>query len=122
MLGTTSVVSSKFLRQSIYSRTVMDIFRVIANPIFSIHNPLVITLLTRLRVGLSHLHEHKYRQNFLDTRSPFCTCDGKSIESVEHYLLRCPNHARYRTVLFENLNSKRKPKLLRDTPLWQKVL
>ena len=32
---------------------------------------------------------------------------GKSIESVEHYLLHCPNHARYRTVLFENLNSRK---------------
>ena len=82
----------------------MDFFRVNANPIFSIHNPLGITLLTRLRIGLTHLREHKYGHNLLDTRNPFCTCDGKSIEFVEHYLLRCPNHARYRTVLFENLN------------------
>ena len=62
-----------------------------------------IILLTRLRVSL--LRDHKYRHNFLDTRNPFCSCDGKSIESVENYLLRCPNHARYRTVRFENLNS-----------------
>ena len=91
----------------------MDLFRVNANPIFSIHNPLGITLLTRLRICL--LREHKYGHNLLDTRSPFCTCDGKLIKFVEHYLLRCTNHARYRTVLFENLNSiKEKLNFLSD--------
>ena len=78
---------------NIFNKHYMDFFCVNADPIFSIHNPLGKTLLTRLRVGLSHLHEHRYQQDFVDTRYPFCTCECKSIESVEHYLLRSPNHA-----------------------------
>ena len=82
----------------------MAFFHVDANSIFRIHNSTGIKFLTRLRVGLSHLREHKYNHNFLDTPNPFCSCDGKSIESTDHYLLRCPNHAHSRAVLFENLN------------------
>ena len=81
-----------------------DMFRVNGNSIFKIHNPVVIKLLTRLRVGLSYLREHKYKYNLLDTPNPFCICDGKSIGSVEHYFIRCPNYVRSRTVLFEDLN------------------
>ena len=32
-----------------------------ANSVFDNHNPLGIKLITRLRLGLSHLHEHKFR-------------------------------------------------------------
>ena len=45
-----------------------------ANSIFDIRNPLGIKLLTRLRLGLSHLHEHKFRHCFQDTSSPLCEC------------------------------------------------
>ena len=38
-----------------------------ANSIFDIHNPLGIRLLTRLRLGLSHLHEHKCKHCFQNT-------------------------------------------------------
>ena len=37
------------------------------NPVFKIHDPIGLKLLTRLRVNLSHLREHKFRHNFLDT-------------------------------------------------------
>ena len=90
---------------NIFKSRYMSFFHVNANSIFGIHNSTGIKLLTRLRVGLSHLREHKYNHNFIDTSNPFCSCDGKSIESTEHYLLRCPNHTLYRDVLFENLNN-----------------
>ena len=83
----------------------MDFYRVNANSIFRILNPVGTKLLTRLRVGLSHLREHKYNHNFYDTDNPYCSCDGISNESVDHYLLCCPNYARSRIVLFVNLNS-----------------
>ena len=34
----------------------------------------VIKLLTRLRLGWSHLNEHKFNHNFDDCVNPFCTC------------------------------------------------
>ena len=50
-----------------------------ANSIFDIHNPLGIKLLTRLRLGLSHLHEHKFRHCFQNTLNPLWE-SGKDIE------------------------------------------
>jgi len=44
-------------------------------------------LLTRLRVGFSHLKEHKFRHNFQDTTDPFCECRSGDIENTQHYLL-----------------------------------
>ena len=76
----------------------MDFYQINADPIFGIHNPVGLRLLTKLRVGLSHLREHKFNHHFIE-------CDSMSVESVEYYLLRCPNHASSRNTLFENLTS-----------------
>ena len=62
-------------------------------------------LLTRLRLGLSHLREHKFRHNFNDTIDPFCLCGRNDIETSEHFLLRCPNYACLRLKLFDNLRN-----------------
>ena len=40
------------------------------NSLFSIHNPVGVKLLTRLRLQFSHLNEHKFRHGFEDTISP----------------------------------------------------
>ena len=40
--------------------------RTYASSIFDIHNPLVIKLLTRLHLDLSHLHEQKFRHYLQD--------------------------------------------------------
>ena len=44
---------------------------------------------THLRVGLSHLRDHKFKPSFLDTLNPICTC-GFDIETLNHFFLRCP--------------------------------
>ena len=73
---------------------------------FSIYNlidPPGLKLLTRLRVNLSHLREHKFRHNFLDTLNPLCSC-SLEIESTSHYLLRCPFYTNIRTALLDNIS------------------
>ena len=60
-------------------------------------------LLTRLRVGLSHLRAHKFSYNFQDTSHSFCPCSFHEKETVGHYLLYCPSHIASREVLFETL-------------------
>ena len=50
--------------------------KVKSRPVFSEHDPIGIKLLTRLRLGFSHLNEHKFRHNFGDTVSAMC--DGGS--------------------------------------------
>ena len=54
------------------------------------HNPHGIKLLTRLRVGLSHLREHKFRHNFQDSLDPF--------ETTIHFFLHCLNYSNQRKI------------------------
>ena len=46
----------------------------LAAPVNNIHNPLGLKLLTRLRLGLSHLNEHRFSHNFESCLNPLCTC------------------------------------------------
>ena len=62
-----------------------------------------LTLFTRLRLGLSHLGDHKFRHNFQDCVSPMCSC-VQDIETTTHLLLHCPNHHFARKTLFHKIN------------------
>ena len=73
------------------------------NSLFSMHNPVGIKLLTRLRLQLSHLNEHKFRNGFEDTISPMCS-SNMEIESNKHFLLRCHFYSSQRLELFDELN------------------
>ena len=50
---------------------------------FGIHNPIRMQLLTRLRLGFSHLNEQKFRHNFRDFINPLCEC------KLEQHLTFC---------------------------------
>ena len=52
-------------------------------------NPYGLKLLTRLRLGLSHMRYHKFRYNFQDCINPICAC-GLDRETTTHFLLHCP--------------------------------
>ena len=74
------------------------------NPVYNIHDPIGLKFLTRLRVNFSHLREHKFRHNFLDTLNPLCSC-GLEIESTKHYLLHCPFYTCIRRTLYDNITT-----------------
>ena len=65
------------------------------NSIFLGHNLKGIQLLTRLRLGLSHLRDHKFKHNFQDTLNPICNC-GEDIETSSNYLLHCSHYTNER--------------------------
>ena len=48
--------------------------RPIERKVFSINDSFGITMLTRLRLGFSHLREQKFRNGFKDTLNPLCSC------------------------------------------------
>ena len=54
--------------------------------------------LTRLRLGLSYLCEHKSKHGFLGLLNPICNC-GLVIETTCQFLLHCPNFINERTLL-----------------------
>ena len=45
-----------------------------AKPVYNIHNPTGLKLLTMLRLGLSHLNEHKFNRNFRYCMNPLFPC------------------------------------------------
>ena len=82
----------------------MQFIRPTPNKTLNCHNPIGIKLITRLRLGLSHLRDHKFKHNFLDCLNPICCC-GKDIETTVHYLLHCPIFSDERSIFFNNIRS-----------------
>ena len=77
------------------------------NSTLNVHNLHGFKLLTRVRVGLSHLREHKLRHNFQDLLDPFHNC-GRHIETTIDFFLRCLNYSNQRIILVEkSRNTKR---------------
>ena len=58
--------------------------------VFNCHKPKEVKLLTRLRLGLSHLRKHKFKYSFQDWLNPICSC-GNDNKISAHFLLYCPN-------------------------------
>ena len=68
----------------------MNFTRPSGSTIFNCHNPKGVRLLTRLRLRLSRLREHKLKHSFQDSLNPICSC-GNDIETSAHFLLHYPN-------------------------------
>ena len=60
--------------------------------------------MTRLKIGFSHIKEHKFKHNFQDYVDPFCSC-GNDIELTVHSFLHCPNFTTQRQTLLNKLKS-----------------
>ena len=75
---------------NIFKKKLLKFIRRSGNSVFRCHNLKGIRLLTRLRLGLRHLREHKFKHGFLDSLNPICSC-GQNIETSTHLFLYCPN-------------------------------
>ena len=78
--------------------------RPIPKRIYNVHNPVGLKLLTRLRLGLSHLNQHKFDHNFQDCLNPLCSC-GLEVESVSHFFLGCHYYLNIRSTILNELQS-----------------
>ena len=76
---------------SAFKKQILKFIRPSPNSMFNVHNPHGVKLLTRLRVGLSHLREHNFRHNFQDSLDPFCNC-GRHIETTIHFFPHCSHY------------------------------
>ena len=63
------------------------------NSIYNCHNPKGIGLITRLRLGLSHLHKHKFKHSSQDCLNSLCLCEN-DVETSSHFLLHCPTYSK----------------------------
>ena len=57
-----------------------------------------------LRLGLSHLNQHKFNHNFQDCLNPLCSC-GLEVESVSHFFLGCHYYLNIRSTILNELQS-----------------
>ena len=71
--------------------------------VYRIHNPIGLKLLTRLRVGLRHLNENKFHNNFQSCINPLCSC-SLEIESTTHFLLHCHHFSNICSTLLNSIN------------------
>ena len=73
-------------------------------PTLNIHNPVEVKLLTRLRLGLSHLNEHRFNLNCEDCINPLCSC-SLEVEFTARFFLHCHNVVNIRNTLLNRLNN-----------------
>ena len=89
---------------ALFKKSILQFTRPTPDRTFNCHNSNGIKLITRLRLGLSHLRDHKFKHNFLDCLNPICCC-GKDIETTVHYLLHCPIFSDERSIFLNNIRS-----------------
>ena len=89
---------------NVFKNSLLKFIRSSGNSVFNCDNPSGLKLLTRLRLGLSHLREHKFKHGFQDSLNPICSC-GNDIETLAHFLLDCPHYSHERSTF---LNTTRK--------------
>ena len=87
-----------------FKKKLLNFIKPCANSICHIYNPFGIKFLTSLRLGRSHLHEHKFRHCRQDTLNLLCEC-GKDIKSTMHFFLHCTNFLIPRQTLFQKIRN-----------------
>ena len=93
----------------------------VQSKIYHIFDPKGLKFLTQLRLGFSHLNEHKFRHNFPNCLNPLCSC-SLEIENTSHYLLHCQHFSNHHIDLkncvksviinFESMTDNRKQDIL----------
>ena len=74
---------------TLFKSRILKLMRPNLNSIYNCHNPKAIKCLSRIKLGLNHLCEHKFKHSFQDTLIPICGC-GSDTETPCHYLISCP--------------------------------
>ena len=62
---------------ALFRRKFLTFIRPLGNHTYGIYDQLRVRLLNRLRLGFSHLREHKFKHNFADALYPLCSCSLK---------------------------------------------
>ena len=98
-----SQVIREISKVSKFKRELLSFIRPKGNEIFQVFDPGGLKLLSRLRLNLSHLREHKFNHKFSDTLVPLCSCGVLEAETTEHFLLRCQAYTNCIKVLLDDV-------------------
>ena len=89
---------------NVFQNNLLKFIRPSGNSVFYCHNPRGVKLLTRLRLDLSHLLEHKFKHGFQDSLYSICNC-GNDIETLAHFLLHCPHCSHERSTFLNTIRN-----------------
>ena len=89
---------------NVFKNSLLKFIRPPENNVFNCHNPRGAKLLTRLRLGLCHLREHKFKYGFQDSLNPICSCNN-DIKTLAHFLLHCPHYSNERSTFLNNIRN-----------------
>ena len=88
-----------------FKKRILSFIRPSANSTFNCHNLRGIKLLSRWRLGLSHLREHKFTHSFQDSLNPFSSCGKGEVETSSYYLLHCSSYSEERLALLNTIRN-----------------
>ena len=86
---------NKFLELGAFQEMMLDFRR------HYCYNPDGLKLITKLRLGLTHLRFHKVKHSFQAKLNHICNCD--TVETTIHYFFHCRNFSNERLTLFNKL-------------------
>ena len=85
-----SVLNSNSLE--VFKSKLLAFIRPVQRSVYNVFNPQNLEFLTRLRPGLSHLNEHRFRHNFKNCINPLCSC---SLEVENTLFLYCQHYSTF---------------------------
>ena len=88
---------------NLFRNTLLKFIRLAQRKTFNINDFVGVKSLTRLRLGFSHLREHKFRHGFRDILNLLCPCSIET-ETTAHYFLRSHFYNANRSALMNELN------------------
>ena len=88
-----------------FKKRILSFISPSANSTFNCHNLRGIKILSRLRLGLSHLRKHKFKHSFQDSLNPFYSCGKGEVETSSYYLLHCSNYSEERLAFLNTIRN-----------------
>ena len=89
---------------NILKKSLLKFIRPSESSVFNCPNLRGVKLLTRLRLRLGLLREHKFKHGFQDTLNPICSCDN-DIETSAHIFLHCPHYSNERSTFLNTIRN-----------------
>ena len=93
--------TSRYASITVFKKHLLKAIQPDPYPVYNIWKPIGLKLLTRLRLCLSHLNEHRFNQKFEPCVNPLCTCSLEA-ETTSHFFLCC-HYYPMRLTLFNEL-------------------
>ena len=72
-----------------FMKNILTFIKPKASSFFNCSSSKGLKFFTRVRLGLSHLREHRLKHSFQDSINPFCLCSF-DVESTIRYFIHCP--------------------------------